>query len=84
MAMYTTTFISIFHTNILVLLGLVALLLVVGIRLVPLGFTRLIILITLVTLVTFSLILFLLSDKWILNQEEKVLHNHVQENAYIT
>ena len=48
--------------NSLVLLGLAALLLVVGVRLVPMGLTRLITLITLitlVTLVTFSLILFL-------------------------
>lgn len=59
MAMYTTTCTRLFHTNSLVLLGLISLLLVVGVRLVPMGFTRWITLITLVTLVTFPLILFL-------------------------
>ena len=43
---------SFIHMESLVLLGLATLLLVVGVRLVPLGFTRLITLITLVTLVT--------------------------------
>ena len=58
-AMYTTTCTRIIRANNLVLLGLAALLLVVGVRLVPMGFTRLVTLITLVTLVTFSLIIFL-------------------------
>ena len=52
MAMYTTTCIRIVCTNSLVLLGLAALSLVVGVRVVPLGFTRLVTLITLVTIVT--------------------------------
>ena len=59
MVIYTTTCTRFVHTNSLFLLGLVALLLVVGVRLVPLGFTRLITLITLVTLVTLPFILFL-------------------------
>ncbi len=59
MAMYTTTCTRLVHMNSLFLLGLAALLLVVSVRLVPLGLTRLIALITLVTLVTFLLILFL-------------------------
>jgi len=59
MAMYTTTCTRIFRMNKLVLLGLATLFLIVGVRLVPLGFTRLITLITLVTLVTLPLILFL-------------------------
>ena len=59
MAMYSTTCTNLVHMNSLVLLGLAYLLLVVGVRLVPLGFTRLVTLITLVTLVTLSLILFL-------------------------
>ena len=59
MGMYTTTCISIFCMNSLVLHGLAALLLVVGVRFLPLGFTRLITLITLVTLVTLPLIIFL-------------------------
>jgi len=46
-AMYTTTFIRLVHTNHLVFLGMDTVLLVVGVRLVPLGFTRLITLITL-------------------------------------
>ena len=52
MGMYTTTRTRL---NSLVFLGLVALLLVVSVRMVPLGFTRLV---TLVTLVTLPLILF--------------------------
>lgn len=44
--------------NRLVLLGLVTLLLIVGVRLVPLRFTRLVTLVILVTLVTLPLILF--------------------------
>lgn len=52
MAMYTTKCTRFFHTNSLVLLGLSSLFLVIGVRLVPLGFTRLITLITLITLVT--------------------------------
>ena len=59
MAMYTTTCIRLVCMNSLVLLGLDALLLVVSVRLVPLGFTRLVTLITLVTLLTLPLILFL-------------------------
>ena len=59
MAMYTTTCIRLVRTNSLALLEMTSLLLVVSVRLVPLGFTRLITLITLVTLVTFPLILFL-------------------------
>ena len=59
MAMYTTTCIRLVHTNSLVMLGLATLLWVVGVRLAPLGFIRLITLIIMVTLVTFSLILFL-------------------------
>ena len=59
MAMYTTTCTRIVRTNSLVLLGLTSLLLVVSVRLVPLGFTMLITLITLITVVTFPLILFL-------------------------
>ena len=59
MAMYTTTCTRLVHMNSFVLLGLSTLFLVVGVRLVTLGFTRLITLITLVTLVTFPLILFL-------------------------
>ena len=55
-AMYTTTCTRIFRTNRLVLLRLVALFFIVGVRLVPLGFTRLV---TLVTLVTIPLIFFL-------------------------
>ena len=58
-AMYTTTCTRLIYTNRLVLLGLVALFLVVGVRLVPIGFTRLITLINLVTLVTLPLIIFL-------------------------
>ena len=54
MAMYTTTCIRLVHMNSLVFLGLVALFLVVGVRLVPMGFIRLITLITLVTLVTLT------------------------------
>ena len=59
MAMYTTTCTRLIHMNSLVLIGLAALLLVVGIRLVPLGFTRLVTLIILVTLITLPFILFL-------------------------
>jgi len=59
MAMYTTTCTRLAHMNSLVLLGMAALLLVVGVRLVLLGFTGLITLITLVTLVILPLILFL-------------------------
>ena len=59
MSMYTTTCTRLVHTNILILLALVALLLVVGVRMVPLGFIRLITSVSLVTLVTFPLILFL-------------------------
>jgi len=59
MAMYTTTCTRLVHTNNLFFLGLTSLLLVVGVRLVPLGFTRLITLINLVTFVTLPLILFL-------------------------
>ena len=58
-AIYTTTCIRLVRTNNLVLLGLAALLLVVGVRLVTLGFTRLVTLVTLITLVTLPLILFL-------------------------
>ena len=58
-AMYTTTCTRLICTNSLVLLGLAALLLVVGVRLVPLGFIRLISLVTLVTLITFPVIIFL-------------------------
>ena len=50
-AMYTTTCTRLVHMNNLVLLGLAALLLVIGVRLVPLGFTRLVTLVTLVTLI---------------------------------
>ena len=57
MAMYTTTCTWLVHMNGLVLLQLATLLQVVGVRLVPLGFTRLITFITLVTLVTFPLII---------------------------
>lgn len=56
MAMETTTCTRLVHTNRLVLRRLASLLLVVGVRLDPLGLTRLI---TLISLVTFSLILFL-------------------------
>ena len=59
MAMYTTTCTRLVCMNNLLLLGLDSLLLVIGVWLVPLGFTRLIVLITLVTLVTLPLILFL-------------------------
>jgi len=59
MEIYTKTFTRLVCMNSLVLLGLTTLLLVVSVRLVPLGFTRLTTLITLVTLVTFPLILFL-------------------------
>jgi len=59
MAMYTRTCIRLVHMNNLVLLWLVSLLLVVGVRLFPLGLIRLITLVTLVTLVTLPLILFL-------------------------
>ena len=59
MAIYTTTCTRLVHTNRLVLLGLAALLLVVSVGLVPLGFIRLITLITQITLDTFPLILFL-------------------------
>ena len=55
-AMYTTTCTRLIHVNSVVLLGLAALLLVIGVRLVPLVFTRLV---TLVTLVTLPLIIFL-------------------------
>lgn len=58
MAIYTKIGTRLVHTNRLVLLRLAALLLVVTVRLVPLGFTRLITLITLATLVTFPIILF--------------------------
>lgn len=62
MAMYTTKCTRFFRTNNLVLLGMATLLVVVSVRLVPLGFTRfitLITLVTLVTLVTLLLIIFL-------------------------
>ena len=62
MAMYTTTCTRLVCTNNLVLLGLATLFLVVGVRMVPLGFIMLITLITLVTLatvVTLPLIIFL-------------------------
>jgi len=49
-AMYTTICTRIVHTNSLVLLGLATLFLFIGVRLVPLGFTRLV---TLVTLILF-------------------------------
>ena len=58
-AMYTTTCTRLVHMNRLVLLGLDTLLLVAGVRMVPLGFTRLVTLITLVTLLTLPLIIFL-------------------------
>lgn len=58
-AMYTTTRKRLVGVNNLGLLGLVALLLVVGVRLVPLGFIRLLTLVILVTLVPFSIIIFL-------------------------
>ena len=56
--MYTTKCTKLVHTNSLVLIGLIVLLLVVGVRLVPLGLTRFITLINLVTLVTFPLFFF--------------------------
>ena len=59
MFMYTTICTRLVHMNRLVLLGLNTLFLVVSVRLIPLGFTRLITLITLVILVTLPLILFL-------------------------
>ena len=59
MAMYTTTCIRLVHMNILVLLRLASMLLVLSVRLVPLGFTRLVTLVSLVTLGTLPLILFL-------------------------
>ena len=55
-AMYTTTCTRLVRMNSLGLFGLASLFLVVGVRLVPLGFTRLI---TLVNLVSLPLILFL-------------------------
>lgn len=58
-AMYNTTCTRLICTDILVMLGLITLLLVVGVRLVPLGFTMTVTLTTMVTLVIFSLILFL-------------------------
>ena len=58
-AMYTTTCKRLVYMNSLVLLGLTALLLVVGVRLVPVGFTRLVTLIILDALVTLPLIRFL-------------------------
>ena len=54
--MYTTTCTSLIRTNSLVFLVLATLLLVVGVRLVPLRFAKLV---TLVTLVTLPLIIFL-------------------------
>jgi len=59
--------------NTLVLLGLAALLLVVGVRLIPLGFTKVITLTTLVTLFTFPIILFL----QILGIGSTLLHKHL-------
>lgn len=56
-AMYTTTYTRLIHKNNVVFLGLATLLVVVGVRLILLGFTRLV---TLVTLVTIPLILVLL------------------------
>ena len=73
MAMYTITCKRLVRMNSLVLLGMAALLLVVGVRLVPLGFTRLITLITLVTLVTLPLILVLR----ILGIGHTLLHKHL-------
>ena len=62
MAIYTATCTRLVHTNSLVLLGWVYLLLVVSVRMVPLGFTRLITLITSMTLVPFPLFIFF--DLW--------------------
>jgi len=59
MVMYTTTCTRLIRTNSLVLLELAIILLVVSVRLVSLGFTRLVTFITLVTLVTLPLIPFL-------------------------
>lgn len=56
MAMYTITCTRFVCVNTLVLLRLATLLLIVGVRLIPLGFTRVT---TLITLVTFPIILFL-------------------------
>jgi len=58
-AMYTTTSTRLFHTNNLVFIGLVSLLMVFSVRMLPLGFIRLITLVTLVTLIIFPLIHFL-------------------------
>jgi len=60
MSMYTTTCTRLVHTNNIILLGLVDMLPVVGVRFVPMEFTRLATLIALVTHVTLPLILFLL------------------------
>jgi len=49
-AMYTTKCTRLVHTNGLVLLGMITLLLIIGVRLVPLGFIQLITLVTSVTL----------------------------------
>ena len=57
MEMYTATCTRLVHTNSLILFGMVVLSLVVGVRLVPLGLTRLI---TLITIVTLPLIIFFL------------------------
>jgi len=59
--------------NTLVLLGLATLLLIFGVRLVPLEFTRVITLISLVTLVTFPIILFLIN----LGIGRTLLHKHL-------
>ena len=73
MVMYTTIGTRIVCMHILVLLGLAALLLHVGVRLGPLQFIRLITLITLVTLVTLPLIIFLS----ILGIGSTLLHKHL-------
>lgn len=57
-AMYTTKYRRLVHMHSLVLLGRASLLLIVGIRLAPLGFTRFVSFITLVTLVTLPIIFF--------------------------
>jgi len=73
MVMYTTTCTRLVRTNNLFFLGLASLLLVVNVRLVPLGFPRLVSLITLVTLVTLPLIHFLR----ILGIGRNLLHKHL-------
>jgi len=72
-AMYITKCTRLIHMNSLVMIGLAALLLVVGVRLVPLVFTMLVTLVTLFTLVTLPLILFLR----ILGIGITLLHNHL-------